>query len=83
MSTQAKAYSNLVSVASTTPSGETPTCPAGDRVDPGNASMSLLYLKVSEANPPCGAQMPKGGPHLSTAEQTMIEDWINAGAKNN
>jgi hypothetical protein len=82
LSTQAKAYANLVGVAAMTPSGEKPAC-SGDRVVAGNAMASLLYLKVSEAKPPCGAQMPLKGPYLSTAEQTVIENWINAGAKNN
>jgi hypothetical protein len=59
MSSQATAYADLVGVAATTPSGETPAC-SGDRVVAGSASTSLLYLKVSEATPPCGAQMPFG-----------------------
>jgi hypothetical protein len=83
LSTKAKAYANLVSVKSTTPSGEKPACPAGDRVVPGSASTSLLYLKVSEAAPPCGSEMPLNGPYLTTAEQTLIATWINDGAKNN
>jgi hypothetical protein len=33
--------------------------------------------------PPCGAQMPKGGPPLANAEVALIADWINAGAQNN
>ena len=82
MSTQAKAYADLVGVAAVTPKGETPAC-SGDRVVAGNAATSLLYEKVSETKPPCGVQMPKGGPYLSTAEQNMIKDWINSGAANN
>jgi hypothetical protein len=84
MSTKAKAYADLVNVKSTTPSGEKPACPAGDRVVPGSASTSLLYLKVSEAAPPCGTQMPASGPpYLTTADQALIATWINDGAKNN
>ena len=48
----------------------------------GNSSQSLLFQKVSEANPPCGSQMPLGGPPLSSEQMTSIEEWINAGALN-
>jgi hypothetical protein len=73
MSTQAKAYADLVGVRG---------C-SGDRVVAGSAATSLLYLKVSDAKPPCGSQMPPKGPYLSAAEQMTIENWINGGAKNN
>jgi hypothetical protein len=82
MTTQAIAYTNLVGAKSATPSGESPACP-GERVVPGSASMSLLYLKVSEAKPPCGLQMPLDQPPLTATELTLIMDWINDGAKNN
>lgn len=72
MTTQAKAYADLVGVRG---------C-SGDRVVAGSAATSLLYLKVSDAKPPCGSQMPPKGPYLSTAEQMTIENWINGGAKN-
>ena len=81
MSTQPKAYADLVNVPAVTPAGETPAC-TGDRVVPNEPSASLLYLKVSESSPPCGARMPLGGTPLSAAEQTLIKDWITAGAKN-
>jgi hypothetical protein len=83
MSTKAKAYADLVNVKSTTPNGEKPACPAGDRVVPGSASTSLLYLTVSEAAPPCGSRMPVNGPYLTTTDQALIATWINDGAKNN
>lgn len=81
LSTQAKAYTDLVGVKATTPNGENPAC-SGDLVVKGSAATSLLYEKVSETKPPCGVQMPKGVAPLTTAEQTMIEDWINGGALN-
>jgi hypothetical protein len=81
LGTQASAYANLVGVKSVTAKGDTTMCP-GDRVVAGNASMSLLYAKVSEAVPPCGAEMPLGGPYLGKADLTLIETWINDGAKN-
>jgi len=79
LSSQSSAYTALVGVKASGPScgssGET-------RVVAGNASRSLLFQKVSEANPPCGSQMPFGGPPLSSAQMTLIEAWIDAGALN-
>jgi hypothetical protein len=78
-SSQSSAYAALAGVKASGPScgssGET-------RVVAGNASQSLLFQKVSEANPPCGSQMPLGGPPLSSAQVMLIEEWINAGALN-
>ncbi len=79
LSSQSAAYASLVGVKASGPacgtSGET-------RVVAGNASESLLYQKVSMSKPPCGAQMPFGGTPISASDQSLIEDWINAGAKN-
>jgi hypothetical protein len=78
-SSQSSAYTALVGVKASGPSCES----SGEtRVVAGNASQSLLYQKVSEANPPCGSQMPLGGPPLSSEQTTSIEEWINAGALN-
>jgi hypothetical protein len=66
----------------------------GTRVVPGNASMSIMYSKVHDAMPICGAPEVQpgvpGGPPGPTAttpltadEQNMIQTWINAGAMNN
>jgi hypothetical protein len=79
-SSQSAAYAALVGVMASGPScgasGET-------RVVPGNASQSLLIQKVSEAmNPPCGSQMPLGGPALSSAQVMLLEAWVNSGAPN-
>jgi hypothetical protein len=78
-SSQSAAYAALVGVKGSGPScgssGET-------RVVPGRSSESLLFQKVSETSPPCGARMPLGGPALSSAQTTLIEEWINAGALN-
>jgi hypothetical protein len=53
-------------------------------VTKGDAMTSLLYQKVAGGAllpAACGSQMPKNGPpYLTTAQQTMIEDWINDGA---
>jgi hypothetical protein len=78
-SSQSTAYAALVGVKASGPSCGS----SGDtRVVPGSASQSLLFQKVSEASPPCGSQMPLGGPPLSSSQITLIENWINAGALN-
>ena len=78
-STQSGAYAALVGVKASGPS-----CGAGGetRVVAGDASQSLLFRKISQASPPCGSQMPLGGPPLSQAQMYLIENWINDGAKN-
>jgi hypothetical protein len=76
-SSQSSAYAALVGVKASGPScassGET-------RVVPGDPSQSLLFQKLSESNPPCGSPMPLGGTPLPSAQLTLIEEWINAGA---
>jgi hypothetical protein len=98
MSSEQKAYSSLVGVpamgVSCGPSGLT-------RVVPGDASNSLLFLKVHAGlimaedhtidaqpgpeagadQPPCGDTMPDDGTSLTQAEVSLIEDWIDDGAK--
>jgi hypothetical protein len=83
MSSQAAAYMNLVGAAVTTPSNLPSTAGhtcTGERVVPGDSSMSLLYLKVSEASPPCGVQMPEVGANLTAAQILTIKTWIDEGA---
>jgi hypothetical protein len=91
MSSQATAYTNLVNVR-----GMGTYCSVPEdgglapfRVLPDNAQESLLYLKVAEAVPPCGVRMPRPIPPATSAaplamtQISLIQDWINAGAKNN
>jgi hypothetical protein len=83
MRTQAAAYMNLVGVKA-----DGPSCGGSSlvRVVAGDAAESLLYEKVSESKPPCGAQMPlgcSGSGCLSLADQREIADWINGGALDN
>jgi hypothetical protein len=77
MGTQAAAYTNLT----TTMSAESG---CGEKyVVPCDATSSLLYQKVAGGTAipaSCGARMPFGGPYLSTAQITMIQNWINDGA---
>jgi hypothetical protein len=80
MSTQGAAFSNLVGVeAAGIACGG-----MGTRIVAGNANGSILFEKVNPGQPaPCGAKMPLGLTPLTTAQATEIENWINAGAKNN
>jgi len=84
LATATTAYTNLVGVpaAGTGCGGKTP---AYTRVIKNNAAQSLLYLKLNAKTAgtaaPCGSPMPLGAAAaLSTADVTMIEDWINQGA---
>jgi hypothetical protein len=76
--TPSQAYQNLVGVTVV-------ESPGYKRVDPGNASDSYIYLKVSSASPPAGTQMPPPatGDSLSAVEIGIIRDWINQGALQN
>jgi hypothetical protein len=74
--TQTEAYSHLVGV----------TCVedmAYVRVYPGNASISYMYLKITETTPPSGVRMPADGDYLDQTDIDTIENWINQGALNN
>jgi predicted CxxxxCH...CXXCH cytochrome family protein len=74
-----------------------PSCSEmGTRVIPGQPDQSILYLKVSQTQPPCGSQMPAdpvaltatgtsvfSGTALPDDQQQLIHDWILDGAQNN
>jgi hypothetical protein len=66
------------------------------RVIPGDPEDSIMYLKVSQASPPCGVQMPAdvgaltqmgsaafSGTALTADQQNLIYNWILEGAPNN
>jgi len=55
---------------------------SGRVVQPGNSSISTLYLKTT-SNPPFPSRMPQTGGYLTTAQQNLIRDWIDQGASNN
>jgi hypothetical protein len=92
MSSQTAAYWNLV---------DAPTLGAvcgsmGTRVVPGDPEHSIMYLKVSQATPPCGNRMPAditvlertqsavfSGTPLTADQQQLIFNWIKDGAQNN
>jgi hypothetical protein len=70
------AYGNIVNV----PAGELSSM---DRVEPGDADKSYLYLKVIGAHLEAGGsgdQMPQGGPYLDATLKELIAGWINTGA---
>jgi hypothetical protein len=79
MSSQATAYAQLVNVAATTAPIDTTPC-SGDRVVPGSPSTSLMYLKITEVMPPCGAHMPLTGNPLTSQQIGLIQTWITEGA---
>jgi hypothetical protein len=95
MSTQARAYANLVNVnAAGTGAGTSGiTCaslsPPMARVSPGNSGASLLFNKVSSkitaTLAACGSPMPlpATGAPLTQAQVDLIQSWINGGALNN
>jgi hypothetical protein len=79
MSSKPLAYQNLVGVAAAGSS----CAGMGTRVVASDPDGSLLFRKVSEMMPGCGGRMPLGGPYLSSANVTLIRDWIAAGAMDN
>jgi len=52
-------------------------------IEPGDADASLLFLKVSQSNPPVGSRMPLIGAALTGEELGLVRDWINQGALDN
>jgi hypothetical protein len=56
----------------------------GSIVKAGDHAESILWQVVQPKAPwPGGAQMPLGGPYLSSAELQTIARWIDQGARNN
>jgi hypothetical protein len=83
LSTQAKAYADLVNV----------TCMGAKcgmknlkRVLPGNSAMSVMYSKITTVAPAlavCGEAMPYDQPQLPASDIATIKTWIDEGAPNN
>ncbi|TQV82963.1 Calx-beta domain-containing protein [Aliikangiella coralliicola] len=46
------------------------------RVVPGDPDNSVLYQKITQANPGCGGVMPPSGNLISVADRNTIFDWI-------
>lgn len=72
--TSGMAYSALVNVTST--SGN---CGSSVYVVPGDPSSSLLYDKLTNTPPSCGAPMPFGG--TFSGDTALIREWILMGAQ--
>jgi hypothetical protein len=70
---EGEAYANLVGVAAA-------ELPAHDRVDPGNADDSYLFMKITADPRIQGDPMPPGTTRLSTQRVQLIHDWIEQGA---
>ena len=58
-------------------------CAGMKLVVPGQPDQSLLYRKVADDMPPCGARMPLGLAPLDPETLTQIRTWIEMGAPNN
>lgn len=58
-------------------------CSGQPLVVAGNASMSHMYLKVTNDPAKCGGAMPQGTSGLGAPETDKIRSWIQAGAPNN
>lgn len=71
------AYASLVGKPATTFD-----CAGRTRVVAGNASMSLIWQKVT-GTMLCGPKMPFESPPLSTAQADVLGAWINGGALDN
>ena len=80
MSSQTVAYDALYKVPAVTAPIDSDSCAGLIRVVPGSPSMSLMYLKVTEFTPPCGAQMPLLKPVLPAQQIALIQNWIMEGA---
>ena len=50
-------------------------------VVPGKPDDSLLYRKLNDEKPSCGARMPLSLSALKPEELTQIRTWIEMGAK--
>lgn len=92
MSSKVVAYWSLADVPC-----QAPACSSqGTRVIPGDPDGSILYLKVSQSTPKCGAQMPASiasamapapkaefsGTKLGDDQLKLIYNWILEGAQN-
>jgi hypothetical protein len=74
--TAGQSYANLVNVQA-----QSGLCTDRKRVQPGNASVSALFLRLSGFT--CGDRMPQGANAISQSDLNLIRDWINQGARNN
>ena len=69
------AHGNTVNVPST-------QVPSLDLVEPGDADSSYLMQKL-EGTAQTGAQMPNGGPMLSSTLRQLVRNWTDVDVANN
>lgn len=74
--TAREAYESLVNQTSS-------QLPQWKRVVPGSVEQSLLYYKISAAEPPVGNRMPLACAPLTEIQVQSIRRWIEQGALNN
>ena len=74
LSSATSSAANLIDV----PSSEVPSLM---RVEPFDANGSYVYMKITDAPGIQGDPMPLIGFPLSASDQTLIETWINQGAR--
>lgn len=53
----------------------------GVLAEPGLAAESYLFEKINCDGPEAGLRMPRGRTPLPAAEQALIRDWLNQGAR--
>jgi hypothetical protein len=70
-----QSYTNLVNAQAQA------GCTTQKRVQPGDATVSVLYKRISGSD--CGSRMPKNLAPLASSDIAKIRDWINQGALNN
>jgi polyvinyl alcohol dehydrogenase (cytochrome) len=77
LNAKATGYSNLIDGVGTM------GCVGMRFVVPGQPMESLLYRKLADAMPPCGARMPLSLAPLKPEELAQVRTWIEMGAPNN
>ena len=73
LSSAANSEANAIGVASS-------EMPSLKRIEPGDASMSYLYRKITADPTILGDPMPASGGPLSASQIALIQEWIDAGA---
>ncbi len=77
LSSEEIAYEQLLEVAA---SGPGCVSTGWLRVVPGDAETSMLWLKLTPQNLPCGRLMPPTAAHLDEKEIELVRQWIEGGA---